>query len=293
MNKKVLNKETQVSRRDFISKTSITALGFGIGTLISKNSFAAEKTARDKKLALDKVAIVTGSSRGIGAATAKKLAGLGYKVVVNCVKNDNLAEKVVNEIKNLGGQAVWLKADVRKPDQVKALFDLAEKIYGGVDVVINNAGIMKLSPFATMKDEDFDDMMDTNLKGGFYVLREAAKRVRDKGHIISTSSSITLLKTQTYGPYAASKAAMEIYSSVLAKELKGRHISVNAIAPGLVNTTLFTDGKTPEQIKGFVDRTPFGRLGEPEDIAGVTALLCSGEGWWINGETVFANGGVV
>lgn len=293
MKRSIFHRNSPVSRRDFIAKTGITVVGLGIGAVLSKESFAAEKTGIDQKPALGKIAIVTGSSRGIGAATAKKLASLGYKVVVNCLKNDALAQKVVDDIKSMGAEAIWLRADVRKSDQVKALFDLAEKTYGGVDVVINNAGIMKLSAFATMSDDDFDEVMSTNIKGGFYVLREAARRVREKGHIISTSSSITLLKSPTYGPYAATKAAMEIYSSVLAKELRGRQISVNAIAPGLVNTTLFTEGKTPEQIKGFVDRTPLGRLGEPGDIAGVTALLCSGEGWWINGETVFANGGVV
>jgi 3-oxoacyl-[acyl-carrier protein] reductase len=152
---------------------------------------------------------------------------------------------------------------------------------------------MRLAHFRDMTDADFNRMIDVNQKGSFYALREAARRVRDGGRIIALSSSITQLRSPTYGPYAATKAAQEFYANILAKELEGRMISVNAVAPGLVNTTLFTDGKTPEQIAGFAARTPHKRLGEPSDIADVIAALCSGEGAWINGQTVFANGGVV
>lgn len=240
-----------------------------------------------------KVALVTGSSRGIGAATAKRLARDGYRVTVNCVVNRDLAAGVVREIKAAGGQAIWEQADVSDPRAVGRLFEANDRAFGGVDVVVNNAGIMNLSSFAQMSDDDFNRMIDVNLKGGFFVLREAAKRVRDGGRIISLSSSIIELRSPTYGPYTASKGANSYYSSVLAKELAGRQISVNAIAPGLVNTTLFTDGKTPEIIEGFVQRTPHKRLGEPEDIANVIASLCAGDGAWINGQTVFANGGVV
>lgn len=144
-----------------------------------------------------------------------------------------------------------------------------------------------------MTDADFDRMIDTNLKGGFNVLREGARRIRDNGSIISLSSSITLLKSETYGPYAASKAANEMYSGVLAKELGDKRVSVNAIAPGLVNTTLFTEGKTPQQIRGFVERTPFKRLAQPEDIANTVAAIVSRDGHWVTGQTVIANGGIV
>ncbi len=152
---------------------------------------------------------------------------------------------------------------------------------------------MRLAPFSTMKDDDFNRMIDVNLKGGFYTMREGARRVRDRGRIITFSSSITQLRTPTYGPYAASKAAQELYANVLAKELAGRMISVNAIAPGLVNTTLFTDGKTQQEIAGFIQRTPHKRLAEPADIANVIAALCGDDGWWVSGQTVFANGGIV
>jgi 3-oxoacyl-[acyl-carrier protein] reductase len=240
-----------------------------------------------------KIAIVTGSSRGIGAATAKRLAQDGFKVTVNCVVNRDLAAGVVRDIEEAGGEAIWEQADVSDPAAVRRLFEVTERAFGGVDVVVANAGIMRLAPFASMTDEDFDRMVAVNLKGGFNTLREAARRVRDGGRIITTSSSITTLRSPTYGPYAATKASMEIFANILAKELQGRMISVNAIAPGLVATSLFLDGKTEQQVAGFVQRTPHGRLGEPADIAATVSLLCSQDGWWVNGQTVFANGGIV
>jgi 3-oxoacyl-[acyl-carrier protein] reductase len=173
------------------------------------------------------------------------------------------------------------------------LFDEHERAFGRVDVVVANAGIMRLAPFRDMTDADFDRTFAVNAKGSFNTLREAARRVRDGGRIIALSSSITQLRTATYGPYAATKAAQDIYASILAKELEGRMISVNAVAPGVVNTTLFTDGKTPQQIAGFAQRTPHKRLGEPSDIADVIAALCGPDGGWVNGQTVFANGGIV
>lgn len=240
-----------------------------------------------------KVAIVTGSSRGIGAATARRLARDGHAVTVNYLVNRELAAGVVREIEGHGGRAIAVQADVSDARAVQRLFDANERAFGGVDFVISNAGIMRLAPMRDMSDSDFERMLDVNQKGSFLVLREAARRVRDGGRIVALSSSITQLRSPTYGPYAATKAAQDFFASALAKELEGRMISVNAIAPGLVNTTLFTDGKTPQQIAGFVQRTPHKRLGEPADIADVIALLCSPEGGWVNGQTVFANGGVV
>jgi 3-oxoacyl-[acyl-carrier protein] reductase len=240
-----------------------------------------------------RVAIVTGSSRGIGAATAKRLARDGYRVTVNCVVNRDLAAGVVREIEAAGGRAIWEQADVSDPAAVRRLFDANDRAFGGVDVVVSNAGVMRLAPIRDMSDADFNRMIDVNTKGSFFVLREAARRVRDGGRIIALSSSITQLRSPTYAPYATTKAAQELYANILAKELQGRQISVNAIAPGVVNTTLFTDGKTREEIQGFVERTPHKRLGEPEDIANVIAALCAQDGAWVNGQTVFANGGIV
>ncbi|MFC3078351.1 SDR family oxidoreductase [Phenylobacterium terrae] len=254
---------------------------------------AQGRTSGQAPASSGKVALVTGSSRGIGAATARRLARDGYAVVVNCLVNGDLAAGVVREIEAAGGRAVWVQADVSDPTAVRRLFDEAERAFGGLDVVVSNAGVMRLAPFRDMTDADFVRMVDVNQKGSFFVLREAARRVRDGGRIIALASSISQLRSPTYGPYAATKGAQELFASILAKELKGRGISVNAVAPGVVNTTLFTGGKTPEQIAGFAARTPHKRLGEPADIAAVISGLCSADGAWINGQTVFANGGIV
>lgn len=280
-----MEKRIPLSRRALLAAAAATPLA---ATGLPAAAQAAPGTPGQGK-----VAVVTGSSRGIGAATARRLARDGYAVAVNCVRNRDLAAQVADGIVQAGGRAIWVQADVADPAAVRRLFDAAESAFGGIDVVVSNAGVMRLASFRDMSDADFDHMMDVNVKGSFHVLREAARRVRDGGRIFALSSSITQLRTPTYGPYAASKAAQELYANVLAKELEGRMISVNALAPGVVNTTLFTDGKTPQMIAGFAQRTPHKRLGEPEDIAGVIAALCSGEGGWVNGQTVFANGGIV
>lgn len=277
-------KSIDVERRNLLA-AALTAV---IGTVATSPADAQQLPAN-----VAKVALVTGSSRGIGAAVAKRLARDGYSVTVNCVAQRELAAGVVREIQAAGGKAIWEQADVSDPVAVKRLFDASEKAFGPPDVVIANAGIMRLAPFREMSDDDFNRMIDVNLKGGFYTMREAARRVKDHGRIVTFSSSITQLRSPTYGPYAASKAAQELYANILAKELAGRMISVNAIAPGLVNTTLFTNGKTQQEIAGFAQRTPHRRLAEPADIANVIATLCSDDGWWVSGQTVFANGGIV
>jgi 3-oxoacyl-[acyl-carrier protein] reductase len=278
--------QTEIPRRAVLTAAAMTSAALAAGA-------AGAQTTGQAPPSHGKVALVTGSSRGIGAATAKRLARDGYAVTVNCEKNRDLAAGVVREIEAAGGRAIWVQADVSDSGAVRRLFEENERAFGGVDVVVSNAGIMRLAPFADMTDADFGRMVDVNQKGSFYVLREAARRVREGGRIITLSSSITLLRSPTYGAYAATKGAQELFANVLAKELEGRMISVNAIAPGVVNTTLFTDGKTPEQIAGFAERTPHKRIGEPADIADVIAALCSADGAWINGQTVFANGGIV
>lgn len=278
--------KTEISRRAALAAVALTSTALAA-------SAAAQQSTGQKRTARGKVALVTGSSRGIGAATAKRLARDGYAVTVNYEKNRELAAGVVREIEAAGGRAIWVQADVSDSAAVRRLFDATERAFGGVDVVVSNAGVMRLAPFGDMTDADFDRMVDVNQKGSFYVLREAARRVRNGGRIIALSSSITQLRSPTYGPYAATKGAQELFANVLAKELEGRLISVNALAPGVVNTTLFTNGKTAEQLAAFVARTPHRRLGEPSDIADVIAALCRAEGAWINGQTVFANGGIV
>jgi 3-oxoacyl-[acyl-carrier protein] reductase len=276
------------SRRKFLVGAAVIAPAFAGGVAVGAGALQTQQPK-----SLGKVALVTGSSRGIGAATARRLARDGFAVTVNCEKKRDLAAAVVDEIEALGGRAIWVQADVSDAGAVRRLFDETERAFGGVDAVISNAGIMRLMPLKTMSDADFTRMVDVNQKGSFFVLREAARRVRNGGRIIALSSSITLLRSATYGAYAATKSAQEIFVSALAKELEGRQISVNAVAPGVVNTTLFTNGKSPEQIAGFVQRTPHKRLGEPSDIANVISTLCGDDGGWVNGQTVFANGGIV
>jgi len=240
-----------------------------------------------------RAALVTGSSRGIGAATARRLARDGFAVTVNGSRDRASVDAVVARIEGEGGRAHAVLADVADPAAVRSLFDAHHAAFGRLDVVVSNAGIMRLAPLRDMSDADFARMSDVNFKGSFMVMREAARRVADGGRIIALSSSITRLRSPTYGPYAATKAAQEYMASSLAKELQGRGICVNAIAPGVVDTPLFTGDKSAQEIAAFVARTPHGRLGRPEDIADVIAALCSDDGAWINGQVVFANGGIV
>ncbi|MFN7055298.1 SDR family oxidoreductase [Hyphomonas sp.] len=270
------------SRRTFMALAAAAAAP----AALAGTAQAGERSARP---GAGRAALVTGSSRGIGAATARRLARDGYAVTVNCLVNTHLAAEVVAEIEAEGGRAIWKQADVADPAAVKALFDANDDAFGGVDVVISNAGIMNMAPFAMMTDEAFDRMIATNIKGGFNVLREAARRTRDGGRIISLSSSSVLAKHPTHGAYAATKAAQEMFSGCLAKELGGRRISVNALAPGPTNTLLFQ--APPELRAQAAQRIPYGRIGEPEDIANAIAALCATDGEWINGQLVFANGG--
>lgn len=277
---------TRIARRDFLTAA---ALAVPTAAVLS----ASTANAQESSQANGKSALVTGSSRGIGAATARRLARDGYAVTINYRENRDLAAEVVREIEGAGGRAISVQADVSDSAAVRRLFDAHDEAFGGIDVVIANAGVMRLARFSEMTDADFDYMFAVNAKGGFNTLREAARRVRDGGRIIALSSSQSRIRSPTYGPYAATKGVQEDFVAVLAKELEGRMISVNAIGPGAVNTTLFTDGKTPEVIAGWADRTPHKRLAEPSDIADNIAMLCSDNGFWVNGQTIFNNGGLL
>lgn len=241
----------------------------------------------------DKVAIVTGASRGIGAAIARRLASDGFTVIVNYAGNKNAAEKLVAEIIHSGGHAVTHQADVSDAVAVKHMFESAESAFGGVDVLVNNAGIMKL---ASIKDGDnsvIDSQIAINLKGSIYTMREASERLGDGGRIVNFSTSVVGLKLENYGIYAATKAAVETLTGILAKELRGRNITVNAVAPGPTATDLFLNGKSDELIEQLAKMNPLERLGTPEDIAAAVAFLVGEDGRWINGQVLRANGGMI
>jgi 3-oxoacyl-[acyl-carrier protein] reductase len=240
-----------------------------------------------------KVAIVTGASRGIGAAIARRLSADGFAVVVNYAGSAGAAAKLVQEIDSAGGQAIAVQADVSDSKAVRQLFDSAETAFGGVDVLVNNAGIMKLARIAEADDATFDQVVAINLNGVFNGLREAARRLRDGGRIVNFSSSVVGLYQPAYGVYAATKAAVEAMTHILAKELGPRGITVNAIAPGPVATELFLADKDEAVIESIKRMNPLGRLGEVEDIARVVSLLVDPDGGWINGQVVRANGGVI
>jgi len=240
-----------------------------------------------------KVAIVTGASRGIGAAIAERLAGDGFTVLVNYSGAAAPAEALVRKIEAAGGHALAAQADVSDPAAVRRLFDAAETAFGGVDVLVNNAGIMSLAPLAQTADEDFDRQIAVNLKGSFNTLREAANRLRAGGRIINFSSSVVGLLQPGYAVYAATKAGIEAMTSILAKELRGRNITVNAVAPGPTATDLFLKGKSPELVEHLAKLAPLERLGQPEDIAATVAFLAGRDAGWINGQTLRANGGII
>jgi 3-oxoacyl-[acyl-carrier protein] reductase len=239
-----------------------------------------------------KVALVTGASRGIGAEIARRLAHDGFRIVVNYAGNVSAAEAVADDIRAAGGEAIVAQADVGDSAAVVSLFDRAIEAFGGVDVVVNNAGIMKLAPIAELSDEVVDDTIATNLKGVFNVCREAARRMENDGRIINFSSSVIGMRLPTYGIYIATKAAVEGLTQVLAQEMRGRGIRVNAVAPGPIATELFLNGKEPDLLDKMAKMNPLERLGEPEDIARVVSFLAGPDGAWINGQIVRANGGM-
>jgi 3-oxoacyl-[acyl-carrier protein] reductase len=241
----------------------------------------------------NKVAIVTGASRGIGAAVAERLAADGFAVVINYSGDAKPAAELARKIEGEGGRALAAKADVSDAGAVRGLFDAAETGFGGVDVLVNNAGIMMLSKIADTDDAAWDRQMNVNLKGTFHALREAARRLRNGGRIVNFSTSVVGTKLETYGAYAATKAAVETLTAILAKELRGRSITVNAIAPGPTATDLFTRGKSQEVIDRFAKMAPLERLGTPQDIAAAVAFLVGPDGGWINGQVLRANGGLV
>ncbi|MCE0495930.1 SDR family oxidoreductase [Vibrio salinus] len=242
---------------------------------------------------LTKIALVTGASRGIGAEIAKRLASDGFRVVVNYAGNVQAADNVVQEIQSSGGQAVAFQADVSDAAAVSKLFEFVEFTWGQVSVLVNNAGVMELKPLADVSEAHVNKMVDINLKGTIHTLREAATRLAHGGCVVNFSTSVVGLKLESYGVYAATKAAVETLSAIMAKEMRGKNITVNAIAPGPTATDLFLKGKSDELVDRLAKMNPMERLGTPEDIAAVVSFLTGPDGRWINGQVLRANGGMI
>jgi 3-oxoacyl-[acyl-carrier protein] reductase len=240
-----------------------------------------------------RVAIVTGGSRGIGREIVARLAGDGYATVVGYAADRRAADAAVAEAATAGAEALAVRADVADEDAVAQLFDAAEQRFGGVDVVIHAAGRLARSTVADLDLGELDALHRTNIRGTFVVAQQAVRRVRDGGSIVTFSTSVTGLALPSYGAYAASKGAVEALTPILARELRGRDVTVNAVAPGPTATDLFLDGKDEETIARLAAQPPLERLGTPDDIAAVVAFLAGARGHWINGQVVRVNGGIV
>ena len=241
---------------------------------------------------INKVAIVTGASRGIGASIAERLADDGFTVVINYSGSVAPAEELASKIEAKGGRAITAQADVSHSAAVARMFESAITAFGQVDVLINNAGILKTIPLAETSDEEFDRHFAINAKGTFNTLREAAKHLSNGGRIVNFSSTTLALNMPGYAVYNGTKAAVEAFTHIFAKELRGRNITVNAVAPGPIATDLFLNGKSDELIAQFSKMPPLERLGQPADIANVVSFLVGPDASWVNGQILRANGGV-
>ena len=242
--------------------------------------------------ATQRIALVTGGSRGIGAAIVRRLARAGPAGALNKASTAPEAEALADDIRAAGGRALAVRADVSRADEVRAMFDQVEAGLGRIDVLVNSAGILKMVPLAETSDELYEQTFGINTRGTFNTLREAATRLADGGSIVNVSSTTIALNLPNYSVYIASKAAVESLTQVFAKELRGRRITVNAVAPGPVATELFLNGKSPELIEHYAKMPPLERLGQPEDIANVVSFLAGPQAGWVNGQILRANGGV-
>jgi len=238
-----------------------------------------------------RVALVTGGSGGIGKAVVERLAADGYAVAVHYAGNQAKADALVAHVTAQGGRAIAVGGDVADETAMQAAFEQIEQEFGGIDVVVNTAGVMMLGPIADFDLDTFDRIVRTNLRGTFVVSQQAARRVRTGGAIINFSTSVTRTQFPSYGPYVATKAAVEGMTMILARELRGKDITVNVIAPGPTATPLFLEGKSDEAIQGLAKAAPLERLGQPEDIAEAVAFL-AGPARWVNGQIIFTNGGL-
>lgn len=240
-----------------------------------------------------KVAIVTGASRGIGKAIVLQLAAEGARVVVNYTSSPEKAEAVVHAITEENGEAVAIQADISKLDEVERLFSETLQAFEKIDILVNNAGIMINKPILEATEEDFDKIFAVNVKGTYFTCQQAMKHMSEYGRIVNISTSVVGQMFPAYSMYAGTKGAVEQFTRQLAKEFGSKQITINAVAPGPVNTELFTEGKSEAQIEGLKKMNAFNRLGEPEDISSVISFLASKESQWITGQTLRVNGGFI
>ena len=239
-----------------------------------------------------KVALVTGASRGIGRAIALRLARDGAAVAINYSSNVGEAQKTVAEIESAGGTAFAIQADVSRVSEIVRLFDESIAHYGRIDILVNNAGVMFIKPVSATTEAEFDRIFAINVKGTFFACQQAATRLSEGGRIINLSSSTTARFMPTYGAYVATKGAVEQLTRSLAKELGPRGITINAVSPGPIETEMFMEGKTPEQLQQFGQLSAFGRIGQPVEIADVVAFLASDAAGWVSGQNIRINGGL-
>ncbi|MBF4490661.1 SDR family oxidoreductase [Psychrobacter sp. N25K4-3-2] len=240
----------------------------------------------------NKIAIVTGSSKGIGAQIALLLAESGAKTVINYANDDSAANDIVSQIKSAGGEAIAVQADVSSAKQVEAMFDTTIDAFGKPDILVNSAGVIICKPIAETTDEDFDRIFSINVKGTFNTLREAATKLNDGGRIVNLSSTTTRMMLPTYSTYCATKGAVDQLTRIFSKEVGTRGITVNAVSPGPTDTELFHEGKADDTVESLASMSPFNRIGEPVDIARVVAFLVSEEAAWVTGQNIGANGGI-
>lgn len=240
-----------------------------------------------------KVAIVTGSSRGIGAEIARTLATAGATVVINYADNKLAADKICAAIAAAGGQGFAIQADVSDPAAVKQLFDKTIRQFQRIDILVNNAGILLFKEIAEIRDDEFDRIVDVNLKSVFYALREATEKLADQGRVVTISSTVTRLMLPKYSAYAATKAAIEQLTRIFAREMGKRGITANSILPGPVDTELFRAGKTAADIERMAAMAALGRIGDSGDIAKAVLFLVSDEARWVTGQSIGVNGGII
>ncbi|MBQ4869246.1 SDR family oxidoreductase [Priestia megaterium] len=245
------------------------------------------------KLLEGKVAIITGASRGIGRKVAEQLADLGAKVTINYSSSPDKAEEVVKEIQDKGGEAIAIQADISQIGDIERLFLETISAFGKVDILINNAGIMINKPLTEVTEADYDKQFSVNVKGTFFACQQAMKYMEEEGHIVNISTSVNGQMFPTYSVYSGTKGAVEQFTRQLAKEFGPKKITINAVAPGPVDTELFSVGKTEQQIEGMKKMNAFGRLGEPEDISNVIEFLVSEKSQWVTGQTLRVNGGFI